>query len=148
MQVTGTIETIIKRLSFVKNDKEYVCKLEPYHKGRSLNANNYLWKLIGQLADVIGMPKDDMYLTMLKRYGQSEQIAVRPGVEVKKFCDYAEKAESGNGWEYWKVYKGSSKYTTKEMAILIDGVISECNEQGIETDTTGLTEMIKGWGNE
>ena len=29
----------------------------------------------------------------------------------------------------------SSKYDTKEMAMFIDGIIAECKELGIETDT-------------
>ena len=31
--------------------------------------------------------------------------------------------------------KGTSEYSTKEMSVFLDGIISECQELGIETDT-------------
>ena len=44
-------------------------------------------------------------------------------------------------------YFGSSTYTTAEMATLIDGVISECKDMGIETATPAeLARMMGEWG--
>lgn len=40
---------------------------------------------------------------------------------------------NGKDFTHYKVYKGSSEYDSKEMSILIDGIISEAEELGIET---------------
>ena len=44
---------------------------------------------------------------------------------------------------HYKIYKGSSEYDSREMAILIDGVISEAKEMGIETMTPQELERLK-----
>ena len=44
-------------------------------------------------------------------------------------------------------YYGSSTYDTREMSVLIDGVVSECKELDIETiSPTELREMKERWG--
>lgn len=44
-------------------------------------------------------------------------------------------------------YFGSSTYDAKEMSVLIDGVVSECKEMGIETMTPDEIARLKSeWG--
>ena len=43
-------------------------KIDKYREKRSLDANSYLWVLIGQIANVLRISKDECYFTMLKRY--------------------------------------------------------------------------------
>lgn len=150
MVITGTIKTIKQRLGFIEEgEKLYDCTIVEHRNKRSHNANNYLWELVGELADVMRMSKDEMYLMMLKRYGQSQQIAVKQGVDISRVAKYTERGDTANGWTYWKIFIGSSQYNTKEMAILIDGVVMECREQDIPTlDDRGLTELKDEWGNE
>lgn len=57
--------------------------------------------------------------------------------------------ESGNlvNVHIMQCYKGSSLYNTKEMSLLIDGVVRECKELGIETETPDEIERMKQeWG--
>ena len=44
------------------------------------------------------------------------------------------------------VYIGSSNYDTKEMTVLIDGIISDCKEAGIDVDyySKEIKKFIKG----
>ena len=43
--------------------------------------------------------------------------------------------------------KGTSEYSTKEMSVFLDGIISECQEVGIETDTPEQIARYKEeWG--
>ena len=45
-----------------------------------------------------------------------------------------------------KVYQGSSQYTSAEMSRLIDELITECQEHGIETLTPDeKEELIQRW---
>ena len=46
-------------------------------------------------------------------------------------------------------YFGSSSYDSKEFSVLLEGVISECKEIGIETlPEDEIAQMLKEWGRE
>ena len=54
--------------------------------------------------------------------------------------------ENGKNVYFYRLYRGSHTYNTKEMAQLIDGTIQECKAQGIETATPKeLEEMQRLW---
>ena len=114
---------------------------------RSLNANAYAWSLLSKIADVHGISKEDCYLFMLKRYGQSEVISVLSSIDINgyfKYFDVFGKSElNGKSFTHYKIYKGSSEYNSKEMAILIDGIVSEAKELEIETLPTEEIERLK-----
>lgn len=126
-------------------------EVKPFRQKRSLNANAYAWKLITDIADVLRAAKDDIYLKMLKRYGQSELISVFAHIPISGFIKYYEEAGestlNGKLFKHYRVYKGSSELDTREMAILIDGIISEARELGIPTETPAVIERMKAlWG--
>lgn len=130
-----------------KQDKEQLFEIKEWKKKRSLNANAYAWKLIGEIAEVLRSSKDEVYLEMLKRYGQSEMISVRSDISLLGFIKYYEEAGRSklNGKEFihYRVYKGSSEYDTREMAVLIDGIVSEAKDLDIETLTPAELAAIK-----
>ena len=56
------------------------------------------------------------------------------------------KTEDGKELIFYKIFRGSSTYDTKEMSLLIDGTVSECKEQGIETlPPEELERMLAKW---
>lgn len=125
--------------------------VKPYRKKRSLNANAYAWQLITEIANVIRAPKEDVYLRMLKRYGQSELISVLAHVPIGGFVKYYEEAGESmlneKQFKHYRVFKGSSEFDTREMAILIDGIVSEAQALGIQTETPEELARIKSlWG--
>ena len=127
-------------------------EVKQYRQKRSLNANNYAWALITQIADVIRASKEDIYLEMLRRYGQSEIISVVAHIPITEYIKYCEEAgeSSLNGklFKHYKVYKGSSEFDSREMSIFIDGIVSEAKELGIQTDTPDqIAEMKARWDN-
>lgn len=140
----GTPKEIIAWL-LTQPEKTY--ELKEYHPRRSLNANNYCWLLIGQIADVLRANKEDIYLLMLKRYGQSEMVSVVSTVNPKGYFKYYSEAGrtflQGKEFIHYKVYKGSSEMDSREMSILIDGVISEAQNLEIPTMTPKEVERIK-----
>jgi hypothetical protein len=130
-----------------------VVKIKKYHKRRSLNANSYAWVLITEIANKLRSSKEEVYFQMLKRYSQSSVISiVDEAVPIfLKSVKYAEEFGKGtiNGKEFThiKVYMGSSEMDTREMAILIDGIVSECKELNINTMTPNELEQLKEqWG--
>lgn len=132
-------------------DKNKKFEVKEYHKKRSLNANAYAWALIGKIADVLRNSKDEIYLEMLKKYGQSEIVSVLSDINVTGYFKYFEEIATvklqGKNFTHYKVFKGTSEYNTAEMAVFIDGVISEADELGIDTLPPDEVKKIKSlWG--
>ena len=131
------------------DDKVKTVRIDHYKKKRSLNANNYLWQLVTQIADKLRASKEEIYLQMLKRYGQSTVISiVDEAVPVfMKTVQYAEEfgkgTVNGKAFTHIKVFVGSSNYSTLEMSILVDGVISEAEALGIPTITPAEIQRLK-----
>lgn len=127
-------------------DKEIEVTIKPYRKKRSLDQNSYAWVLIGKIADKLRAGKDEVYLTMLKRYGQGGVIKVQPQNEQAilsaiKYYEPHEKLYTETD-KYYRVWAGSSGYNSEEMTIFLDGIISEAKGLGIETMTPNeLAEM-------
>lgn len=120
-------------------DKEKLYEIKEYKEKRSLSQNAYAWKLITEIANKVNKSKEEVYLEMLKDYGQSEVISMLSTIEPKGFFKYYEEIGTGivNNKEFthYKIFKGSSEYDSKEMSIFIDGVIQECTQLGIPTLT-------------
>lgn len=120
---------------------------------RSLDANAYMWVLLSKLAAALHTTKDELYLIMLERYGVFTHIVVKPNVvdrvkqEWRTVRELGEVTIKGQTGIQLQCYFGSSAYDTAEMARLIDGVVSECKECGIETLTPQELALLKQeWG--
>jgi hypothetical protein len=122
-------------------------EIKPYREKRSLNSNSYSWLLIGKIADILRAGKDEIYLKMLKRYGQSDLVSVLSHVPVEHYFKYYEEAGesnlNGKMFTHYRVYKGSSEFDSREMSIFIDGVVSEAKELGIQTETPDEIAKMK-----
>ena len=131
----------------LKSIEKLSIEIKQYREKRSLNANAYAWKLIGEIADKVRASKEEVYLEMLKRYGQSEVISVLSHIPIRAYVKYfTEAGESklnGKLFKHYKVYKGSSEFDTREMSILIDGIVSEAKELGIQTETPEMLDRLK-----
>lgn len=135
---------LIAWLSQQKTDVKF--EVTEYHPKRSLSANAYAWALINKIADALRKSKEEIYLQMLKDYGQSEFVSVLSNIDVKGYFKYYEEYGKGHveGREFthYRVYKGSSEFDSKEMAVLIDGIIQEARQLGIETITPAEKERM------
>ena len=140
----GNAKTIIEWLFEQDTTKKFEIKeLKPK---RSLTANAYYWSLLNQLANVLRFDNQKLHFMMLQRYGQYEVVSVLSSIDVKGYFRYYESIGHGfvNGKEFthYKVYKGSSEMNSKEFSILLDGLVSECNEQNIATLTKNEREQL------
>lgn len=131
----GKPDEVIKWL--LNQDRDKFFEVKQHREKRSLNANAYAWVLIGKIADVVRANKDEIYVQMLKRYGQSSVVSVLSEVNVSGYFKYYEEfgksSLKGKAFTHYKVFKGSSEYDSREMAVLIDGIVSEAQELEIET---------------
>ena len=143
--MTGNALQIIDWL--FAQDKDKVFEIKEHKEKRSLNANAYAWSLISKIADALRMSKEECYLLMLKRYGQSEIVSVLSEIDVSGYFKYYEPIATatlqGKEFTHYKIFKGSSEYDTREMSILIDGIVSEAKEMDIETLPLGEVERLK-----
>lgn len=126
-------------------------EIRKQRKKRSLDANAYYWKLASEAAEALHVSKPYIHNYLLRKYGQIEIVdgqgvyMVLPDTEsAQKAIDEAQsyhlkptsQVKEGKGGVMYRTYmmlKGSSEYDTKEMSRLIDGLVSECREMGIET---------------
>ena len=126
-------------------------KIDKHREKRSLNANNYAWKLMTSIGNVLRVSKEDIYLTMLRRYGQRQLISVLAEVPISEYIKYCDEAGEGvvNGklFKHYYVYKGSSEFDKREMSIFIDGIVAEAKDLLIPTDTPDQIAKMKAmWG--
>ena len=140
-------------------EKDYTVKIEPVKRKRSLNSNAYAWALMTEIANVLRTDKEDVYVEMLKRYGQIAEdkdgnkviFSVRSEIDATSFYKYLERIGTGtvNGTEFthYRALKGSSEFDTHEMSIFIDGIVSEAKNLGIETlPPDEVARMNAAWG--
>lgn len=144
----GIPNALIRYLTEQDPDQQFEVKI--HRERRSLNANNYAWALISKIADIMNMSKDETYRAMLKDYGQSEMITLVKGIQISGYIKYYEKAGetiiNGQEAEHYLVFKGSSEMDTKEMSILLDGIVQEAKSLGIETlDDAEIKRLEEGW---
>lgn len=134
------------------NGKELSVEIKPYRARRSLDANAYCWVLCQKLSEKLNCTKEDVYKEAIRKAGQFDFIAVTDKAteqfikawQSKGLGWYAEALESKiDGCKKVMVYYGSSVYDSKEMAHLIDYIVSECKEQGIETLPPWEVERLK-----
>lgn len=140
----GNAKTIIEWLFEQGTTKKFEIKeLKPK---RSLTANAYYWSLLNQLANVLRLDNQKLHFMMLQRYGQYEVVSVLSSIDVKGYFRYYEPIGHGvinnKKFTHYKVYKGSSEMNSKEFSILLDGLVSECNEQNIATLTKSEREQL------
>ena len=143
--MVGKADEAIKWL--LNQDREKLFEIKPYRQKRSLNANAYAWVLINEMANRLRTSKDEVYQEMMKRYGQSKVISVLSEIDISRFVKYYEEIGKGHveGKEFthYRCFIGSSEYDSREMAILIDGIVSEAQELGIDTLPTTAVERMK-----
>lgn len=124
-------------------DKPLTVTVKEFRRKRSLSQNAYLWVLLDQLGQKVGLGKEEVYKSFVRDCGVFEILPIRNEAAERFISNWS---KNGIGWftedlgesklkGYTKLiaYYGSSTYNTKEMTRLIDAVIRECKEQGIQT---------------
>lgn len=148
-KATRDLQVLISAITEAQSSgKRFEMTIAPEKRARSLTANAYAWELIGRIADVLRADKDAVYVEMLKRYGQRELVMLRRDVNpddwFKYFEPFGETEHNGIAYIEYMVYRGSSEYDTREMAVFIDGIVSEAKALDIETLTPQELSLMEG----
>lgn len=118
--------------------KELKIKVVQYRKGRSLSANALFWHCVDEIAKALRRDRWSVYLSLLRDYGKSTYICVKPSMvdAVKKqwrgSMELGTLEIRGQKAIQMQVFFGSSTYDTAEMSRLIDGTIDEMRELGLD----------------
>ena len=160
--MTGNTQQVLMWLFDM--DKDAVWDIEPHkeRKGRSLNANSYFHVLVQKLAQAQNPPISlaKCKNMMIAAYGQPEHIdgqqaIIKSNVPQEKMqeIEYLHTAlvkiseENGTECYFYRIYRGTHTYNNVEMQKLIEGVVQECKDAGIETATPAeVQKMIEVWG--
>lgn len=125
-------------------------------KKRSLEANAYLWVLVTEIAAKIRASKEEVYEQMIQRYAPPKwddkndrpiTLTVKAEVDMGCIDGHYKLIRTDGNWAAYMALKGSSEMESREMSVLIDGVVSECKDLGIETMTPAeLAGLVENWG--
>lgn len=145
-------------------DTDLDIEIKKHRERRSLNANSYYWVLITKVAKRLRISNNRAHNIMLRRYGALEVIDDQLVYLVLPDVDEAEEkalesetyhirptsqVKTGNDGKLYRTYimlKGSSAYDTAEMSRLINGIVDECKEMGIETlPPDKLKALLEAW---
>ena len=130
--------------------KRYKVEIREYRKKRSLDQNAMYWSLLTKVAQKTGISNAFAHNQMLRRYGQVERFGDKAAIivlpdtdEAQKKADEAEtyhlkptsEVKRGKDGRFYRTYlllRGSSTYDTAEMTRLIDGLVDEAKQVGVE----------------
>lgn len=142
-------DTAIENLDL---ETDLVIETEKYSEKRSLNANRYFWVLCDKIAKKLNTTKEAIYLKQVSHDGVWVDIDVqRDAVPLlkKQFRyteEFIEDSLGDNPVVTVRCYFGSSHYTKAEMSRLIDGIVQEAKELGIDTWTPDeIQRAIAAW---
>lgn len=132
-------------------------EIKPFRARRSLDANAYAWVLMDRLADKLNESKETIYREYIKNIGGNSEIVCIKNNAVERLCEGWSK--NGIGWQTDTfpskldgctnviLYYGSSTYDSAQMSRLLDLIIQDCKDQGIQTDTPDEIARLKAlWG--
>ena len=125
---------------------------------RSLNANSYFHVLVDKIAKAMVLGVDEVKTKMVLEYGTVATeggdvvIATLPkSANPNTYYPYAKwigdfTAKNKRQYSQYVFYKQTHTLDRKEMSRLIDGVVNEAKELGIETRTPEeLASLIENW---
>ena len=149
---------LIQELDELK-DQELMLEVSKVKKKHSDQARKYMWKLCDLIGKKIGSTKDIVYIMMLQRAGVFEYIEI-PTQEIskiRKFFRHIEEIGTHTMYSYsadgeeipieiseLRCYEGMHDYSTKELADLINEIVTECNALSIPTLTEEEFRRLAG----
>jgi len=142
------------------NGSDVSVEIKKYRDRRSLGANSMCWSLCHQIGIALSppLPKEEVYRNAIRSVGVYEPLPIKDSA-VEQFC-YRWQANGvgwfadviGNskipGYKLVFAYYGSSTYNSKEMSVLIDCLVEDARQMGIETLSERELSLLKDeWGN-
>lgn len=151
-----TVATI--RTGLANGKERLTAAIAWYRESRSLNANAYFHVLVDKIAEKMKLGADEVKVKMVLEYGTMATesgepviVALPKSANISDYWTYAKwiadfTAKNGKPYSQYVFYKHTHTLDKNEMARLIDGVVYEAQELGIETRTPDeLASLIENW---
>lgn len=140
----------------LKGCEKITVRVSKFKKKRSLDANAYAWVLISKIAEKTNVATNEVYRSAIKEIGGNSETVCVQDHAVASLC--AGWSRNGLGWctDTLKskidgctnviLYYGSSTYDTKQMNRLVNILVQECEQLGIETKSPAeLDSLLGAW---
>ena len=126
------------------HDRDINVDIKQWKSNRSGAANRYMWVLVDKIAKATHQDKADIYREAIRDIGGVSDVLLMVDEAVSRFCDHWE--QQGLGWQTEVVpcgdgqsnviaYYGSSTFDRDQMTELIEKLIFEAEQLGIDTDS-------------
>lgn len=159
--MTGTAEKLITFL-MSKTNSGILYDLLEHKEKRTLTQNSYYWVLLEKVAGALKMSKPELHNRLLRDYSvllrvcgeavavflpdteNAEEEALRATAYHVRPTSVVMEGRKGTLRQY-VMLKGSHELDTKEMSVLLDGLIQEAKQLGIETMTPAELERLRAY---
>ncbi len=142
-------------LAFAKeNDpfKQGQFDLKRAPKKRSLEQNAYMWAMCTEIAEALGITKDEVYRRNIREGGQYTPLPIKTEAieEFSRiwashgtgwFCDVVDDSKLP-GYKLVFAYHGSSAYNSKQMSMLIERIKADAEAVGVILSTDYFEEQV------
>lgn len=153
LEADGDKQTLFQMFEELRATESLVVNMGKAKRKRSLDANAYYWLLLGKLSKALKISSSYCHNLMLRRYGVLEEfdgkvvyLVIPDTEEATRTADEAEtyhikptsnvrEGKDGLMYRTYLLLKGSHKYTREEFSRLVEGLVDECKNVGIETAT-------------
>ncbi len=163
MRVIGTLKGKSGRSLMLEVSKDITYEIgdelditiDKHRHKRSRDANAYFHVLVDELRQVLDISFSACKNHLITSYGQIEYIGAEPATVKSNIppeqmqeletlhCKSIAVKDSEDGVYWYRVYRGSHTYNSKEMNILISGTVQEASAQGIEVLTPNEIARLK-----
>lgn len=138
-------------------DKKLSIKIKAFREKRSLDANSYFHVLVGKISEALTISKAKAKNILICKYGQPQLLPDGKAMIYKTNApvEFMLELESMHcipikyldDATFYKIYRGSHTYDTKEMSSLIDGTVADAKDLDIETiSPEQIRQMKERWG--
>lgn len=163
LMVRPVREDVGTAMMIVRNhkDKLYNLEVKEYRKGRSNDANAKMWALINEMSVILKLPPEEIYQGYIPDVGKNYWIApVLPEEIEERTRDWCRghigrmvddmgpcRLTDLKGYHNLKMYRGSSEYDVPTFSRLLNLVIQDCRQLGIETmSERERSLLLEEWG--
>ena len=150
-RLTFEVDTFLPNMADAIADVCLRLSVKKWKEKRSLDANAYMWVLLGKMAQLLETTPKELHDEMLQRYGILDQdedghvaMTISSRVDISRIDGYWRlyKTSQDGKWNSYLRIKGTSELDTAEMSYFIKRVVEEAQDLGIETATPEELERM------
>lgn len=123
-------------INWLLENQSKIFEVNVYKEKRNKDQNAKYYKLLNQLSKKLKIGVEELHFEMLKNYSTRFEMLVPATTKIRGIEYYERKSKivkDGREFYVYHVYTPSHELKTDEFAILLDGLIEECKNQGIDT---------------